>query len=328
MFQYKNLVCFHKRKKYAEIKKKTSSKKCNNDNTNLIKTTTVNKPLWEKSILQVPDTGKTHITNISIGEYWNIFGVPVLHENVIITFIKRAGGIQKQTILERQNGLVLLNTRVPVSASIWDLKNTFSPLCNVADDMCGSNLYLIIQWPFHCTVLCTYIGSSDPSTALCLHLHWIQWPFHCTVFVPTSDPVTLPLHCVLYLHRIQRPFHCTVFCTYIGSSDPSSALCFVPTSDPVTLPLHCVLYLHRIQWPFHFTLFCTYIGSSDPSTALCFVPTSDPHSDICLLTAFQNKLLLTGAKWSKNKQTNGTAHTPNRFSGLTSVRFLDFSRPL
>ena len=28
------------------------------------------------------------------------------------------------------------------------------------------------------------------------------------------------------------------------------------------------------------------------------------HSDICLLTAYQNKHLLTGAKWSKNMQTN------------------------
>ena len=29
-----------------------------------------------------------------------------------------------------------------------------------------------------------------------------------------------------------------------------------------------------------------------------------PHNDICLLTAYQNKHLLTGAKLSKNKQTN------------------------
>ena len=31
--------------------------------------------------------------------------------------LERAGGIQKQTILERQNGLVLSNTRVPVSGT-------------------------------------------------------------------------------------------------------------------------------------------------------------------------------------------------------------------
>ena len=29
------------------------------------------------------------------------------------------------------------------------------------------------------------------------------------------------------------------------------------------------------------------------------------HSDICLLTAYQSKHLLTGAEWSENKQTNG-----------------------
>ena len=53
----------------------------------------------------------------SIGEYWNIFGVPVLPENVIFTFREGAGAIQKLTILERKNGLVLSNTRVPVSGT-------------------------------------------------------------------------------------------------------------------------------------------------------------------------------------------------------------------
>ena len=42
----------------------------------------------------------------SIGEYWNISGVPVLPENVIFRSLERAGSIQKQTILERKNGLV------------------------------------------------------------------------------------------------------------------------------------------------------------------------------------------------------------------------------
>ena len=61
----------------------------------------------------------------SIGGYWNKFGVPVLLENVIFTFF-RCGVIQKLTILERKNGLVLSNTRVPVGP-IWDLKYTFPP---------------------------------------------------------------------------------------------------------------------------------------------------------------------------------------------------------
>ena len=42
----------------------------------------------------------------SIGEYWNISGVTVLPANVTFSSLERAGGIQKQTILERKNGLV------------------------------------------------------------------------------------------------------------------------------------------------------------------------------------------------------------------------------
>ena len=38
----------------------------------------------------------------SIGEYWNISGVPVLPENVIFMSFRRAGVIQKLTILERK----------------------------------------------------------------------------------------------------------------------------------------------------------------------------------------------------------------------------------
>ena len=53
----------------------------------------------------------------SIGEYWNISGGPVLPENVIFTFLECAGGIQKQTILECKNGLVLSITHVPVSGT-------------------------------------------------------------------------------------------------------------------------------------------------------------------------------------------------------------------
>ena len=56
----------------------------------------------------------------SIGKYWNISGVPVLTENVIFTFFYRAGVIQKLSILERKNRLVLSNTRVPVSGT-WSI---------------------------------------------------------------------------------------------------------------------------------------------------------------------------------------------------------------
>ena len=61
--------------------------------------------------------------------YWN---VPVLvntgtflvyqycPEMWYLRSLERAGGIQKQTILECQNGLVLSNTRVPVSGT-WSL---------------------------------------------------------------------------------------------------------------------------------------------------------------------------------------------------------------
>ena len=81
----------------------------------LVSTFAICSKFWEKvyfrsQILERP----------SIGEYWNIFGVPVLPENVILRSLERAGGIQKQTILEHQNGLVLPNTRVPVSGT-WSI---------------------------------------------------------------------------------------------------------------------------------------------------------------------------------------------------------------
>ena len=56
----------------------------------------------------------------SIGEYWNIFGVPVLPEMWYLRSLERAGVIQKLTILERKNGPVLSNTRVPVSGT-WSI---------------------------------------------------------------------------------------------------------------------------------------------------------------------------------------------------------------
>ena len=53
-----------------------------------------------------------------------------------------------------------------------------------------------------------------------------------------------------------------------------------------------------------------------------------PHSDICLMTAYQNQHLLTGAKMSKKQTNERSAHTSNRFSGLTSVRCFDLLCPL
>ena len=53
----------------------------------------------------------------SIGEYWNISGVPLLPENVILRSLERAGVIQKFTILECKNDQVLSNTHVPVSGT-------------------------------------------------------------------------------------------------------------------------------------------------------------------------------------------------------------------
>ena len=59
----------------------------------------------------------------SIGEYWNISGVPVLPEN-----LERDGVIQKLTILECKNSLVLSNTHIPVSGT-WSIlfPNYFCP---------------------------------------------------------------------------------------------------------------------------------------------------------------------------------------------------------
>ena len=70
----------------------------------------------------------------NIGEYWNIYGVPVLPENVIFMFLERAGVIQKLTIPEHKNGLVLSNTRVPVSET-WSIpfpKRHKSKFCTIA----------------------------------------------------------------------------------------------------------------------------------------------------------------------------------------------------
>ena len=59
----------------------------------------------------------------SIGEYWNIFGVPVLPENVIFTFFRACW-----CYLETYNtGTQKWSSIVQYSCtSIWDLKYTFS----------------------------------------------------------------------------------------------------------------------------------------------------------------------------------------------------------
>ena len=56
----------------------------------------------------------------SIGEYWNISGVPVLPENVIFTFFRTCWCYSDVYNTGTQNGLVLSNTRVPVSGT-WSI---------------------------------------------------------------------------------------------------------------------------------------------------------------------------------------------------------------
>ena len=75
--------------------------------------------MYGKSILQVPDTGMS-----SIDEYWNIFGVPVLPENVIFTFFRTCW-----SYLEAYNtGMQKWSSIVQYSCTSiwWDLKYTFS----------------------------------------------------------------------------------------------------------------------------------------------------------------------------------------------------------
>ena len=50
----------------------------------------------------------------SIGEYWNISGVPALPENMIFMFFRTCWCYSEVCNTETQNGLVLSNTRVPV----------------------------------------------------------------------------------------------------------------------------------------------------------------------------------------------------------------------
>ena len=61
----------------------------------------------------------------SIGEYWNISGVPVLHENVIFAFFRTCWCYSKayNTGTQKWSGIVQYSC-----TSIWDLKYTFSEM--------------------------------------------------------------------------------------------------------------------------------------------------------------------------------------------------------
>ena len=52
-----------------------------------------------------------------IGKYWNISGVPALPENMTFMFFGTCWCYSEVAVLERKNGLVLSNTRVPVSGT-------------------------------------------------------------------------------------------------------------------------------------------------------------------------------------------------------------------
>ena len=57
----------------------------------------------------------------SIDEYWNIFGVPVLPENVIFTSFRTCHSEAYNTGTQKWSGIVQYSC-----TSIWDLKYTFS----------------------------------------------------------------------------------------------------------------------------------------------------------------------------------------------------------
>ena len=71
----------------------------------------------------------------SIGEYWNIYGVPVLPENVIFTFfLEHAGVIQDAYNTGKQKWSSIVQYSC---TSIWDLKYTFSNI--VKYRLCGQS---------------------------------------------------------------------------------------------------------------------------------------------------------------------------------------------
>ena len=82
----------------------------------------------------------------SIGEYWNISGVPVLPENVIFTFFKtcRCYSEAYNTGTQKWSSIVQYSR-----TSIWDLKYTFS-------QKIVYNVYLN-SWNFHVILECKII---------------------------------------------------------------------------------------------------------------------------------------------------------------------------
>ena len=74
-----------------------------------------------KSIVQVPDSGRYQYCG-----YWNISGVPVLPENVILTFFRTCWCYSEayNTGTQKWSRIVQYSC-----TSIWDLKYTFSKVC-------------------------------------------------------------------------------------------------------------------------------------------------------------------------------------------------------
>ena len=78
----------------------------------------------------------------SIGEYWNISGVPVLPENVIFTFFRtcRCYSEAYNTGMQKWSGIVQYSC-----TSIWDLKYTFSMNVNTDETLLSNRtkFYLV-----------------------------------------------------------------------------------------------------------------------------------------------------------------------------------------
>ena len=66
----------------------------------------------------------------SIGEYWNIFSIPVLPENEIFTFFRTCWCYSEAYNTETQNWSSIVKY---LCTNIWDFKYTFSVLIFVKD---------------------------------------------------------------------------------------------------------------------------------------------------------------------------------------------------
>ena len=86
------------------------------ENFKILSNTPLNTTLG-KSIIQVPDTGTS-----SIGQYWNIFDVPVLPKIVIFTFFRTCWCYSEAYITGTQKWSSIVQY---LCTSIWDLKYTF-----------------------------------------------------------------------------------------------------------------------------------------------------------------------------------------------------------